>query len=206
MCILSIVVFVDQRREVRWEWQCLLAAAVRLGTEPTHTAATCSTRGTIPPLAMRSWLRGAHPAPEQRDWIVEGHDHQGYEIWFCNLCKKAVSTENGHLTGAKHTKAVENAEWQRQTAVPTYTQVRPGSLASGSGPPAPASNRSPAPTSQTPGADTAGSASASALPMVVDASAAGDTIFIELPVDVALALQRALDRALPSRVDVEDRR
>ena len=48
--ILSFVVFVDQRREVMWEWQGLLAAAVRLGIEPTHTAATCSTRGTIPPV------------------------------------------------------------------------------------------------------------------------------------------------------------
>ena len=201
MCILSFVVFVDQRREVRWEWQCLLAAAVRLGTEPTHTAATCSTRGAIPPLAMSSWLRGAHPAPEQRDWIVEGHDHQGYEIWFCDLCKKAVSIDNGHLTGAKRNKTFENAEWERQNASPTSTQAAPRSLASGPGPPAPASNRSPAPTSQTPGADTAGSASASALPMVVDVGAAGNAIFIELPVDVAIALVLALDRALPSRVD-----
>ena len=136
-----------------------------------------------------SWLRGPHPSPEQRNWIVEGHDPQGYEIWFCNLCKKAVSIDNGHLTGAKHTKAIENAEWQRQTEVPVYTSVRPPSLASGSGPP---------------GADTAGSASASALPMVVDAGAAGDTIFLELPVAVAIALVLALDRALPNRASRVD--
>ena len=92
VCILSFVVFVDQRREVRWEWQCLLAAAVRLGTEPTHTAATSSTRGTkpssrqdvvvawTPPVAGAEKLdRGGPRSPGVRDLVLQPLQKSGVD-------------------------------------------------------------------------------------------------------------------------------
>ena len=194
MCTLYFVVFVDKRHGVSWETQCLIAAAVRLRTKPTHTPAPYSTLGPIPRLAMayNNWGRGPHPSPEEKDWIVAKDDGNGYEFWYCTLCKKTVTKDNGHLTSEKHRNAKSWApDWQEK-ASPAPAQAAPRSFAS---------QRSAAPASHTSGTATDASASSSALSMVVDAGS--DTIRIELPADVAAALKRALDRALGSHLRLD---
>ena len=146
---------------------------------------------------------GPHPAPDQQEWIVEKKNaSSGCDVWFCNLCHKEVSPYNGHLDSIAHKKKVA---WQtcRPDASPAPTQADPHSRANLVGPPAAASKRSAAPALPTSGA---ASANGSASSMVVDVGAAlapatahGDTIRIELPVDVAVALAGALDCALATR-------
>ena len=142
---------------------------------------------------------GPHPAPDEQDWIVKTRN-SGYEVWFCNLCHKVVTPGNGHLDCNPHQSRVEWYKEHRPDASPAPTQADPRSLASLVGPQAVASKRSAAPASPTSGA---ASANGSASSMVVDVGAAlapatahGDTIRIELPVDVAVALAGALDRVV----------
>ena len=189
MCTLYFVVFVDKRHGVSWETQCLIAAAVRLRTKPTHTPAPYSTLGPIPRLAMavkwgHGWVRGPHPAPDEQDRIVKT-TKSGYDVWFCNLCHNVVTSDNGRLDSNAHEKRVEWHKSHRPDASPAPTQADPHSRANLVGPPAAASKRSAAPASPTSGA---ASANGSASSMVVDVGAAlapatahGDTIRIELP-------------------------
>ena len=145
--------------------------------------------------------RGPHPAPHESEWIVEQVTSSCWEVWFCNLCHKEVTSENGHIGSKGHEKQVHWATQGRRHAPPPPTQAAPRGFA----PEAPASkaasaatagawlSSAEAPASQTSGAAAAASASASASsPVVVDAAAApapataqGGTILIELPVAVA---------------------
>ena len=156
-----------------------------------------------PAMAARRWAagRGPHPAPHESEWVVEHVDSSGWEVWFCNLCRKEVTPDNGHVGSQGHENKVLWATQGRRTAQPPPTQAAPRSFA----PEAPAPKASAATAgawlSAESGAAAAASSSASASsPVVVNVAAAqGGTITIELPVAVAFELKDALDRALAGR-------
>ena len=148
-----------------------------------------------------SWLRGPHPAPDEAEWIVAETNPSGYEIWYCTVCNKEVTSDNGHITSELHAKRVHWHEWEKKKRASKATAPATNTSAVTANTWLPA--EAPASTSGTVAAATAASSASS---VVVEAPAAlapattqGGTIFIELPVAVAFALKDALERALAGR-------
>jgi hypothetical protein len=150
-------------------------------------------------MAWRSWRdgRGDHPAPNEAEWIVEDTNSSGYEIWYCNLCGKEVTSDNGHIASEVHAKQVHWYEWEKKKRASKATAPATNTSAVTANTWLPA--EAPASTSGTAAASSASSVVVAAPAALAPATTQGGTIFIELPVAVAFALKDALERALAGR-------
>ena len=119
--------------------------------------------------------RGAHPAPNEAEWIVAHTTYGGWETWFCNLCQKEVTIDNGHIDSTHHANKVHWLKWRRQREAPPPSAAAASSNASAS------------------------SVVVEAPAALAPATTQGGTILLELPVAVAVALKDALERALAGR-------